>query len=85
MNTPRVDSAAEVFCGVFGSKLGDSVREVQCEDREEKIKISGFLSLTPHHTRDLQFFSVNKQSISTWSCTRLVQEGQNLFKTGHLL
>ena len=85
LNTPRMESAVEAFRGVFGSNLGDSVREVQYEDREEDIRISGFIPLSPHHTRDLQFFSVNKQSISTWSCTRLVQEGQNLFKTGHLL
>jgi hypothetical protein len=38
---------------VFGSKLGDSVREVQYEDKEEEIKISGFPSLSPHHTRNL--------------------------------
>ena len=40
------------------------MREVQDKDREEEIKISGFLSLSPHHTRNLQFFSVNKQNIS---------------------
>ena len=26
LSTPRVDTAALVFCGVLGSKLGDSVR-----------------------------------------------------------
>ena len=35
LNTPRVYSAADVFHGVFRSKLGDIVREVQHEDREE--------------------------------------------------
>ena len=60
VNTPRVG----VSHGVFGGKLGDSVREAQYEDREEEIKISGLFSLSPHHTRNLQFFSVNKQNIS---------------------
>ena len=49
LNTPRVYSAADVFHGVFRSKLGDIVREVQYVDREEEIRISGFLSLEPHH------------------------------------
>ena len=43
LNTLRVDSSVEVFGGVFGSQLGDSVREVQYEDREEQITVSGFL------------------------------------------
>ena len=42
LNTLRVDSSVEVFGGVFGSQLGDSVREVQYEDREEQITVSGF-------------------------------------------
>jgi DNA mismatch repair ATPase MutL len=77
LNTSRVDSAAEVFHGVFGSKLGDSVREVQYGSREERIKISGFLSLSLHHFRDLQFISVNKQGIS--SC-ELHKEVQDMFR-----
>ena len=73
--TPRVDSAV---CGVFDSKLGDSsVMEVQYKDRKEQIKISGFLSLSPHYTRDLQFISINKQSIS--NC-ELHKEVQDLFR-----
>ena len=54
------------------------MREVQDKDREEKIKISGFLSLSPHHTRNLQFFSVNKQNISSCELHKEVQEGQNV-------
>ena len=83
MNTLRV-----VFHGVFGDKLGDSVREAQYEDREEEIKISGFFSLSPHHTRNLQCFSVNKQNISC--CCLLHKEFRDLFrkvktfKTGNL-
>ena len=71
LNTPSL----EVFHGVFGSQLGDSVREVQYEDREEEIKISGFFSLSPHHTRNLQFFSVN---ISC--CCLLHKEVHDLFR-----
>ena len=84
VNTPRVG----VSHGVFGGKLGDSVREAQYEDREEEIKISGFFSLFPHHTRNLQFFSVNKQNISC--CCLLHKEFHDLFrkvktfKTGNL-
>ena len=74
VNTPRV----EVFHGVIGGKLGDSVREAQYEDREEEIMISGFFSLFPHHTRNLQFFSVNKQKIS--SCCLLHKEVHDLFR-----
>ena len=44
LNTLRVDSSVEVFCGVFDNKLGDSV---QYEDREEQLKVSGFLSSPP--------------------------------------
>ena len=62
---------------MFGSKLGDSVMEVQYKDRKEQIKISGFLSLSPHYTRDLQFISINKQSIS--NC-ELHKEVQDLFR-----
>ena len=58
-------------------KLGDSVREVQYECMEETIKIFSFLSLSPHHTRVLQFISVNKQSIS--SC-ELHKEAQDMFR-----
>ena len=83
LNTPRVDCAAEVFRGVFGSKLGDSVRELQYE--EEEIKISGFLSLSPHHTRDLQFISINKQSISTCELHKEVQDLFRRVKTGKYL
>ena len=71
VNTLRVG----VSHGVFGGKLGDSVREAQYEDREEEIKISGFFSLSPHHTRNLQFFSVN---ISC--CCLLHKEVHDLFR-----
>ena len=73
LNTPSV----EVFHGVFGSQLGDSVREVQYEDREEEIKISGFLFLSPHHTLNLQFFSVNKQNKEVQGLFRKVKTFQD--------
>ena len=37
LNTLRVDSSVEVFCGVFDNKLGDSVQ----------YEVSGFLSSPP--------------------------------------
>ena len=74
VNIPRVG----IFHGVFGGKIEDSVREAQYEDREEEIKISGLFSLSPHHTRNLQFFSVNKQNISC--CCLLHKEVHDLFR-----
>ena len=76
LNTQRGNSPIEVFCGVYG--LNDGVlKEVQVEDTDSRISISGFLCLDPHHTKDLQFISVNKQVISP---SELHREVQDLFR-----
>ena len=56
LNILSVDSSVEVFCGVFDNKLGDSV---QYEDKEEQLKVSGFLSSPP-----------TSRAFSAVSCTR---------------
>ena len=70
LNTLRVDSSVEVFCGVFDSKLGDSVREVQYEDREEQLKVSGFLS-SPPTSRAFPAVSCTRRSMTCSGRSRL--------------